>query len=184
MTSTNDSETDEKRTERHEHASPAFPSDPTLILSLPEPEVKVLATDGGHPDPDQYRIPTIDELDAMRVGRGLSQKELSRRAGCEDGRFNHILHHDVDPQVSTLRSFLRALKESAPAEQRDLSNKRGPKPKLSTLSDPPQSLDDVRFRHDGGTTTSLPDPVCEFCGEAIRKPAQRCPALDDGRCQP
>lgn len=37
---------------------------------------------------------------------------------------------------------------------------------------------------DGGTTTSLPDPVCEFCGEAIRKPAQRCPALDNGRCQP
>lgn len=37
---------------------------------------------------------------------------------------------------------------------------------------------------DGGTVTSLPEPVCELCGEVIRKPDQRCPALDDGRCAP
>ena len=182
MTSNNDPESDEKRTERHEHASPACPSDPTLTLSLSEPEVKVLASDGGRPDPSDYQVPTIHELDAMRVDRGLSQKELSRRAGCEDGRFNHILHHDVDPQASTLRSFLRVLKEASPAEQRDLSNKRGPKPKPSDLADPPESLEEIRF--DGGTATTHPDPICEYCGGYIRTPEQRCPALDDGRCQP
>lgn len=26
--------------------------------------------------------------------------------------------------------------------------------------------------------------ICEFCGEEIIVPGQRCPALDDGRCQP
>lgn len=110
-----------------------------------------LVTDGGLPSPGDYRVPTIDELDAMRVDRGLSQKELSRRAGMEPGRFNHILHHDVDPHASTVRSFLRVLREAVQSEQRDLSNKRGPKPKPSTLADPPESLEDIRT--DGGVAT-------------------------------
>jgi rubrerythrin len=33
------------------------------------------------------------------------------------------------------------------------------------------------------TTEELP-LICEFCGTVIEDDDQRCPALDDGRCQP
>jgi hypothetical protein len=27
-------------------------------------------------------------------------------------------------------------------------------------------------------------PICRFCGTWIEEEEQRCPALDDGRCEP
>lgn len=98
------------------------------------PEEK-LVTDGGVPDPEAFRIPTIDELDAMRVEHGLSQRELSRWAGVEESRFHHILQHDVDPQTETMRSFLDVLQATEPQTEADLAAKRGPKPKPSPLTD-------------------------------------------------
>lgn len=89
--------------------------------------------DGGSPNPRLFRIPTIDELDAMRVDRGLSQKQLSREAGMEPDRFNTILHRDMDPQTETMRSFLRVLQETTPRDDDEI-DRRGPKPRRSTLS--------------------------------------------------
>ena len=91
-----------------------------------------------NPDPDitpgDFRIPTIDELDSLRVDHGLSQQELSRRAGMEESRFNHILHNDIDPHTSTLRAFLGVLQNTPKMDESDLSQKRGPKPKPSPLA--------------------------------------------------
>lgn len=152
-------------------------------------EDKEPATDGGTPpSPDDYRVPTIDELDAMRVAHGLSQKELSRRAGMEAGRFNHILHHDVDPQASTMRAFLRALREAVRADQRDLSTKRGPKPKPSTLADSSESPEDLRT--DGGRETSAhawepdafafsPDAYLEDVDGRVWRVTERLYSLDE-----
>lgn len=79
------------------------------------------ATDGGVPDPGEFRIPTVAELDAMRVRHGLSQAEFSRRAGLEQTRFNTILNKDIDPQTRTLRAFLDVLKETEPDPDDELS---------------------------------------------------------------
>jgi len=65
--------------------------------------------DDATPRPRDFEIPTIDQLDKMRVAQDLNQRDLSRQAGLEPGRFNHILHGDVDPHVSTMRAFLHAL---------------------------------------------------------------------------
>lgn len=103
-------------------------------------------TDTEIPDPEEYSIPTIDELDAMRVEQNLSQAELSRRAGLESGRFNTILHREMDPHVSTMRAFVEVLQEASAENDSDQSldkedieeatrSKRGPKPKPSTLVD-------------------------------------------------
>lgn len=93
--------------------------------------VEQLVTDGGAPDPDEFQIPTIEELDAMRVACNLPQAELSRRAGFEDSRFNDILHQDLDPQTKTMRSLLDVLQEAGTDEPEDRSDVRGPKPKAS-----------------------------------------------------
>jgi transcriptional regulator with XRE-family HTH domain len=98
------------------------------------PVVRV-ATDGGVPDSNAFRIPTVAELDAMRVEHGLSQRELSRRAGVEEGRFHHILQNDIDPQTETMRSFLSVLQNTQPQTEDELASKRGPKPKPSPLAD-------------------------------------------------
>jgi len=75
------------------------------------------------------------------------------------------------------------------SETADNSTERDQGTSFSTPSDPTLILNlpepEVKVvATDGGTATSLPDPVCEFCGEVIRTPDQRCPALDDGRCAP
>ncbi|WP_284007797.1 hypothetical protein [Haloarcula pelagica] len=70
-----------------------------------------LITDGGVPDPDQFRIPTIAELDAMRADAGLSMRDLSRCAGYKDNRFSHILNTDTNPHCRTVRAFLTVLRE-------------------------------------------------------------------------
>lgn len=74
--------------------------------------------DGGHPDgsddapnPHDFRIPTIAELDQMRADAGLSMKDLSECAGFQDDRFSHILNNDTNPHTDTIRAFLTALQE-------------------------------------------------------------------------
>jgi len=99
---------------------------------------RVVETDGGEPadspTPTTFEIPTIAELDAMRVARDLSQRDLSRRAGMEQSRFNHILTHDVDPHVSTMRAFLDVLREIEPDTTR-YDDRQGPKPDRSPAVD-------------------------------------------------
>lgn len=126
-------------------------------------------TDGGEDlDPGAFRIPTIDELDAMRVDHGLSQKELSRRAGVEESRFNHILHNDIDPQTATVRAFLSVLQTTGAQTDEDLGSKRGPKPKPSTLAgEPDRGESDIRT--DGGRSTAgiQYDYRCVECDNGI-----------------
>ena len=114
------------------------------------------ATEQSAPNPHIFRIPTVAELDAMRVARGLTQKELSRRAGCEPGRFNTILHRDMDPQTETMRSFLAVLRATEPRSDGEIT-RRGPKPRPSALADRLDQADpdadraggDGDGRHDG-----------------------------------
>lgn len=80
--------------------------------------------------PEDFRIPTVGELDQMRVALGLSQRELSRRAGCGEGRFHAILHRGMDPQTDTMRSFLDVLQTAEPTEPEDI-DRTGPKPRPS-----------------------------------------------------
>lgn len=93
------------------------------------------------PDPESFRIPTIDELDAMRTDLNLSQKELSRRAGVEDSRFNTILRRDIDPRTGTMRSFLNVL-QNAELRSDDEIDRTGPKPKSSVLAENRGRTDD------------------------------------------
>ena len=95
-------------------------------------------TDGGQPadspTPATFEIPTIGELDTMRVARDLSQRDLSRRAGMEQSRLKQILTHDVDPHVSTMRAFLEVLREIEPDAAR-YDDRQGPKPDRSPAVD-------------------------------------------------
>jgi transcriptional regulator with XRE-family HTH domain len=90
--------------------------------------------DGGVPDPDAFDIPTVADLDAIRVAKGLSQRDLSRRAGCEQSRFNTILNKDIDPHVSTIRAFLTVLQEAEPRDDDEIE-RTGPKPSPSPNAD-------------------------------------------------
>jgi len=90
--------------------------DRAAMTAVDEHGSPTILTDGGQPRPDDYQIPTIEELDRMRVAADLNQRDLSRRAGMEPKRFNHILHNDTDPHVSTLRAFLRALRDATDEE--------------------------------------------------------------------
>lgn len=63
-------------------------------------------------DPADFAVPTIEELEAMRRAYGMSKAELTRRAGMEAGRWSYITTHMPDPQVSTIRAYLRALQEA------------------------------------------------------------------------
>jgi transcriptional regulator with XRE-family HTH domain len=96
----------------------------------------------GAPDPDDYRIPTIDELDAMRVAAGLSMKDLSDCAGFKSNRFSHILNNDTNPQTRTIRAFLTALREF---DGHSPSGEQGPDPERSEQvnddSDGPTEVD-------------------------------------------
>ena len=94
-----------------------------------------LVTDGGAPEPDSFRIPTIADLDAMRVAKGLSQRDLSLRAGCEESRFNVILNKDLDPHTNTLRAFLAVLQDAEPRDDDEIE-RTGPKPEPSPNADP------------------------------------------------
>lgn len=91
-----------------------------------------LVTDGGVPDPDDYRIPTIAELDAMRADANLSMRDLSRCAGFKDNRFSHILNNDVNAQTRTIRAFLTALQEF---DGHTDTGEQGPDPTPSDLVD-------------------------------------------------
>jgi transcriptional regulator with XRE-family HTH domain len=87
---------------------------------------------GESPLPEEFRIPTIEELDAMRVDANLSMKDLSECAGFKSNRFSHILNNDVNPQTRTIRAFLVALQEfdgHAP------SSSRGPAAEPSELTE-------------------------------------------------
>ncbi|WP_135306313.1 helix-turn-helix domain-containing protein [Haloarcula amylovorans] len=131
------------------------------------------------PDPGAFCIPTIEELDAMRTAIGLTQRDLSRRAGCEEGRFNTILNRDMDPQTETMRAFLHVLQEAEPRD-RDEINRRGPKPKASPLveSVDGQSANEqieacpacdsaAISRRESGTYW------CEACNATFEEPAER-----------
>lgn len=95
----------------------------------------------GAPDPRAFCIPTVEELDAIRTELGLSQKELSRRAGLEPGRFNTVLRRDMDPQTETMRAFLDVLHAAADRSPEDVT-RTGPKPERSTLIDDEDDGDD------------------------------------------
>lgn len=69
-------------------------------------------TDG--PSPEDYRIPTIGELNEIRQERNLSMRQLSLRAGFEYHRFEQVKNNGGDPPASTLRAFLDALRETDP----------------------------------------------------------------------
>jgi transcriptional regulator with XRE-family HTH domain len=84
------------------------------------------------PDPDDYRIPTIEELDAMRVAANLSMKDLSECAGFTGDRFSHILHNDINPQTRTIRAFLTTLQEF---DGHSTSGDQGPAPEPSDAVD-------------------------------------------------
>ena len=92
------------------------------------------------PDPDAYRIPTIEELDAMRVAENLSMKDLSECAGFKANRFSYILNNDVNPQTRTIRAFLTALQEF---DGHTTSGDQGPEPSRSALAtdDGPTTVD-------------------------------------------
>ena len=66
------------------------------------------------PDPDEYRVPTVEELDAIRDAYGISRSEFSRRAGREVSAWSEIVRDDIDPQASTLQTFLEVLQETDP----------------------------------------------------------------------
>lgn len=104
-------------------------------MSAQEPD----AEDG---DADDYRIPTIDELDAMRVAAGLSMKDLSDCAGFKSNRFSHILNNDTNPQTRTVRAFLTTLQAF---DGHSPSGEQGPDPEPSELveddSDGPTEVD-------------------------------------------
>lgn len=113
--------------------------------------------DDAPPRPEDFDIPTIDELDAIRTAYNLSQKELSRRAGMEPGRFHHILQNDVDPQTGTMRAFLDVLKEAEPRGPEDVA-RTGPKPAPSTLAETLEETDaddigEPSVRTDGSGTS-------------------------------
>jgi transcriptional regulator with XRE-family HTH domain len=105
-----------------------------LARKLDEADPGDLVTDGGVPDPDAFQMPTITDLDAMRTALNLGQRELSRRAGLEPSRFNHILHNDVDPHASTLRAFLGVLQDAEPRTDDEIE-RAGPKPEPSPNAD-------------------------------------------------
>jgi DNA adenine methylase len=122
----------------------------------------IVATDGGidtssdgteqsgrsaqAPDPDDYHISTIEELDAMRVAAGFSMKDLSDCAGFKSNRFSHILNNDVNPQTRTIRAFLTALQVF---DGHSPSGDQGPDPEPSELvdedSDGPTEVDVERI---------------------------------------
>ncbi|SEH60696.1 hypothetical protein SAMN05192561_11229 [Halopenitus malekzadehii] len=136
-----------------------------------------------------FRIPTIREIDEMRVELGLSQAELSRRAGFEKDRFNGILYNGYDPHTSTLRSFLDALQDAEPKADEEIE-RRGPKPEPSTsvdeyerlssklehmdpddVGDDPSPPDSDGVVTDGGvdqSSSGTEQTPCEECGEPIR----------------
>lgn len=114
--------------------------------------------DDAPPRPEDFDIPTIDELDAIRTAYNLSQKELSRRAKMEPKRFGHILRNDVDPQTETMRDFLGVLKEAEPRGPEDVT-RTGPKPAPSTHAETleetdPEDVDDPSVRTDGSGTAA------------------------------
>lgn len=65
-------------------------------------------------DPDDFVIPTVEEIEAMRHEYAMTKAELSRRAGLGEGRWAYISTGDIDPQLSTIRAFLDALQEADP----------------------------------------------------------------------
>ena len=71
-----------------------------------------------NPPADQYRIPTVEDLDRLREDLGLSRSELSTRAGRESQAWSEIVREDIDPQASTLRAFLDALRAADPDGER------------------------------------------------------------------
>lgn len=118
------------------------------------------------PDPDDFRIPTIAELDAMRVTANLSMKDLSECAGFKTSRFSHILNNEVNPQTRTIRAFLTALQEF---DGHSTSGDQGPDPSRSGLAadeDGPTEVDvdqiaarlDRLNADDVGDDPTPPDP--------------------------
>lgn len=103
-------------------------------------------SDDDQPTPEQFRIPTVAEIDQMRVDRNLTQRELSRRAGFEKGRFNTILHKDMDPHTETMRSLLEVIQEAdADREEQELASQRGPKPTPSPALEEDESSQDGEY---------------------------------------
>lgn len=124
----------------------------------------VAVTDGGYPDPDAFAIPEVQDIEDIRVALNLSQKELSRRAGLESGRWNDILRRDSDPQTSTIRALLAALQDAEPRTDDDVT-RTGPKPQPSSLVDKLMKADPDDVLSDGGqTVVENPEPdLCRRC---------------------
>lgn len=86
---------------------------------------------------DEYHVPSVEDLEAARERLGISQSELSRRAGRESQAWNEIVQHNVDPQLSTVQAFLDALRDADADDQPEL----GRKPRLRSDGGP-QEADD------------------------------------------
>ena len=77
--------------------------------------------------PEELHVPTVGELDALREEYDLSKKEFARRAGFDEYRWLDITRHDLDPQASTLRAFVRVLQKADPNGDRPRRG-RNPEP--------------------------------------------------------
>ena len=97
-----------------------------------DPDAPAIRCDGGS-ELDDYLVPSVEDLDRERERLNLSRSEFSRMAGREVGAWSEIVTNDIDPQLSTIETFLTALREADPNGDR------------------PQPGRKPRLRSDGGT---------------------------------
>jgi len=64
--------------------------------------------------PDNWTIPDIEALEAVRRRKSLSCRELSRLAGLSEGHWARIVNESYDPHLSTVRSVADALRDADP----------------------------------------------------------------------
>lgn len=113
------------------------------------------------PAPDAFRIPTIEEIDAMRAEANLSMRDLSRCAGFKDSRFSHILNNDVNPHTRTIRAFLTALQQF---DGHTPTGDQGPEPSPSELAESDDGptevdVDEIHARLDRLGPSDVGEPV-------------------------
>jgi hypothetical protein len=96
-----------------------------------DPDAPPVSCDGGE-TPDQYRIPSVAELDDLREAYDFSRAEFSRQAGREVGAWSEIVTQNIDPRRSTLQRFLDVLRDA------------------DTNGERPQQGRTSRIRSDGG----------------------------------
>jgi len=66
------------------------------------------------PTPDNWTIPEVADLEAVRRRKSLSCRELSRLAGLSEGHWARIVNEGYDPHLSTIRAVADALRDADP----------------------------------------------------------------------